>query len=499
MLQISESGKTFRFQEEYKHFIGGEWVSSMLGGTIDQINPATGQVLSRIQAGSGMDAERAVAAAARAFKSWSRSSATERQALLLEFARRVRARQNEYALMETLGNGKTITESRYWDIPIVAEQFELFAGAAYSLVGETRDYPDAVGLVHREPLGVCAQVIPWNVPLLMMAAKIAPALAAGNTVVLKPAETACLSVLEFFREMEDIIPPGVVNVVTGYGADVGEALVSHPQVRKVAFTGSVSTARRISQYASVNMIPQTMELGGKSAQIVCPSANLDAAVEGAALSTVFNKGEVCLAGSRIFVHASLRDAFVDKLLGVISRIRVGDPLDPGTQMGALASQKQFDKVRSYFDVARQEGATIAIGGDVARVPGLEDGFFVQPTVLTDVDNRMRVAQEEIFGPVTCVMAWDDEEDVIRQVNDSPYGLAGGLWTRDLTQAHRLARAMETGTVWVNRYFNHRLGMALGGYKQSGYGREFAYDILREYSHTKGVVMNLNDGPLGIFG
>lgn len=498
MSKIDEMSGAYRFQDEYRHFIGGEWVASIEGGTIDQINPSTGSVLSRIQSGGKKDVDRAVEAAALAFRSWSRSGAAQRQALLLEFARRVRARQKDYALMETLSNGKTISEASFWDIPLVAEQFELFSGAAYSLAGETRDYPDAVGLVHREPLGVCAQVIPWNVPLLMMAAKIAPAIVAGNTVVLKPAETACLAVLEFFREMSDIIPPGVVNVVTGYGAEIGEALVTHPLVRKVAFTGSLATARRISQYASVNMIPQTMELGGKSAQIVCTSANVDAAVEGAAVSTVFNKGEVCLAGSRVFVHESIKDEFIDKLLGVIGRIRVGDPLDSRTQLGALASRNQFDKVCGYFKIAREEGATVAIGGDVAHVEGMENGFFVMPTVLTDVDNRMRVAQEEIFGPVTCVMTWAEEEEVIHQANDSPYGLAGGLWTRDLTQAHRLAKAMETGTVWVNRYFNHRPGMALGGYKQSGYGREFAHDILREYTHTKGVVVSLDDGPVGIF-
>lgn len=486
------------FQSEYGHFIGGEWVGGDSGKTIEQINPATGQVLGRIQAGNARDVERAVAAAQSAFPKWSATTAGERQAVLIEMARRMRARIGDYALMETLNNGKTITEATYWDIPIAAQQFDLFAGAAYSLTGETRDYADAIQFVHREPLGVCAQIIPWNVPLLMMAAKIAPAIAAGNTVVLKPAESSCLSVLEFMKEMADVIPPGVVNVVTGYGADVGEALVTHPNVRKVAFTGSVPTARKIIQYASHQIIPQTMELGGKSAQIVCRSADIDAAVEGAALSTIFNKGEVCLAGSRVFVHQSVKEEFTEKLVRTLESVRVGDPLDPATQLGALASRAQYDKVLGYFDIGRDEGARVATGARKLTPSGVEKGFFVTPTVFDGVRNSMRVAREEIFGPVTSVLTWDDEAELIRAVNDSPYGLAGGVWTGELTEAHRLARAMQTGTVWINRYFNAKPGMALGGYKQSGYGREFAYDILADYTHTKSVVLNLTEGALGVF-
>ncbi|MBQ9053055.1 aldehyde dehydrogenase family protein [Rhodococcus sp. (in: high G+C Gram-positive bacteria)] len=488
------------FRAEYGHFIGGHWIQSDSATTISQINPATGAELGRIQAGNAVDVEKAVQAAETAFATWSQSAPEERQELLFEFARRLKARVGDYALMEALNNGKTITEATGWDIPNAITQFELFAGAAYTLTGESRDYPDATGIVHREPLGVCAQIIPWNVPLLMFAAKIAPALAAGNTVVLKPAETSCLSIMEFCAEMADIIPPGVVNVVTGYGADIGKPLVTHPLVRKVAFTGSVPTARKVIDYAATNVIPQTLELGGKSAQIVCASADIDAAVEGAALSTIFNKGEVCLAGSRVFVHESVREEFTEKLVRVLERVQIGDPLSPATQLGALASQAQFDKVTSYFDIARADGATIATGGEIATVAGFERGFFVRPTLLTDVDNSMRVAQEEIFGPVTCVLGWNDESEVIRAANDVDYGLAGGVWSKDLGEVHRLSRAMQTGTVWVNRYFNAKTGMALGGYKQSGYGREFSHDILRDYTHTKSVVINHGfEGPLGIFG
>src|SRR5882672_1735004 len=487
------------FRAEYGHFIGGEWCTGSSGKTIEQFNPATGEVLARIQAGSPEDAKRAVDSAAAALPMWARSSAKERQDLLLEFARRLRARAADYARMECLNNGKTITEASYWDIPKSAEIFEYFAGAAYGLHGETHDYADTVSLVHREPIGVVAQIIPWNVPLLMMAGKIAPAIVAGCPLVLKPAETVCLSVLEFICEVADILPKGVVNIVTGYGADVGEALVTHPAVRKVAFTGSVPTARRILQYAATNIIPQTLELGGKSAQVVCPSANIDAAVEGAAMSTVFNKGEVCLAGSRVFVHESVLDEFTAKLKGVIESIRIGDPLNAATQLGAQASKAQYEKIRSYLELAPREGASVVTGGGVAKIAGFERGYFIQPTILGNVSNSMRVAREEIFGPVTSILSWSSEAEVVRLVNDSPYGLAGGIWSRDVGQAHRIAREMQTGTIWINRYYNYHVGIPLGGYKQSGFGREFAHDILRDYTITKAVVVSLGDGKLGVFG
>jgi acyl-CoA reductase-like NAD-dependent aldehyde dehydrogenase len=486
------------YQAQYGHFIGGQWVEGASGATIDLMNPATGERISRIAAGNAKDAERAVAAAAEAFKTWGHSSPAQRQELLIEMARRLKARAQDFALLETINNGKPIREALHFDVPAAIGQFELFAGAAWHLHGQAMDYPDAIGVVHREPYGVVAQIIPWNVPLIMMATKIAPALAAGNTIVLKPAETVCLSVLEFFREMQDIIPPGVVNVVTGYGADVGEPLVTHPLVRKVAFTGSLPTARRIMQYASVNIIPQTLELGGKSAHIVCDDADIDAAVESAALSTVFNKGEVCLAGTRLLLQESIRDEFLEKLSRTLDGIRMGDPTDPATQMGAQASVMQRDKVLSYLDIGVNEGARIYRGGKRATVPGFENGNFIEPTIFVDVDNRMRIAQEEIFGPVTCAITFKNDDEAIALANDSTYGLGGGLWTRNLARAHRISRAMQTGTVWVNRYFNLKPGMPLGGYKQSGFGREFCFDILEHYTLTKSVVINLEEGPMGVF-
>lgn len=487
------------FQKEYGHFIGGTWVQGASGERIPMINPANGQTLSYIQSGNAEDARRAVDAAAQAFPAWSLTPRSERQRVLYEMARRLRARMADYAMMDCLDNGKPAMEAMHFDLPMAIEQFEIFSGAPWFLHGQSIDAPNTLGIVLREPLGVVAQIIPWNVPLIMMAAKLAPALAAGNTVVLKPSEIVCLSVLEFFREMADLLPPGVVNVVTGYGPSVGEALVTHPKVRKVAFTGSRPTAQKLMQYASVNIIPQTMELGGKSANIVCEDADLDAAAEGAAMSTVLNKGEVCLAGSRVFVHEKVKDVFLDKFTSLLKRVKAGDPREPTTQIGPQVSRTQYDKILGYLELGQQEGAKLAAGGRKATPAGFEDGLFIEPTVFFDVDNSMRIAQEEIFGPVSCVIGFRDDEEVVRMANDSVYGLGGGLWTRDLSRAHRIARGLETGTVWVNRYYNFLGGMPVGGYKQSGFGREFAAEVMNHYTLTKSVIVNLAEGPIGVFG
>ena len=496
--QLKSAENEYGIKSEYGHYIGGEWIAGDSGKTIDLVNPSTGKVLTKIQAGNTKDIERAIAAAKAAFPKWSQSLPGERQDILIEIARRLKARHSHYATLETLNNGKPMRESMYFDMPQTIGQFELFAGAAYGLHGQTLDYPDAVGIVHREPLGVCAQIIPWNVPMLMMACKIAPALASGNTVVLKPAETVCLSVIEFFMEMADLLPPGVINVVTGYGADVGEALVTSPDVAKVAFTGSVATARRIIQYASANIIPQTLELGGKSAHIVCGDADIDAAVESATMSTVLNKGEVCLAGSRLFLHQSIQDEFLAKFKTALEGIRQGDPLDMATQLGAQASKMQFDKVESYLRLATEEGAEVLTGGTRSDAANLAGGNFIKPTIFTNVKNTMRIAQEEIFGPVTSVITWNDEDDMMAQANNTTYGLAGGVWTKDIARAHRIARKLETGTVWINRYYNLKANMPLGGYKQSGFGREFSHEVLNHYTQTKSVVVNLQEGRTGMF-
>jgi len=486
------------YREEYGHFINGEWIEAASQQTIQLKNPSTGEDLAKIAAGGPDDADRAVRAADAALEEWSATTARERQELILELANRLRARAEDFAMLETLNNGKPIVEAVHFDLPNAIGQFELFAGASYLLNGSTHDYPDAIGFVHREPIGVCVQIIPWNVPLVMMAAKIAPALAAGNTVVLKPAESVCLSILAFIDEIKDIIPKGVINIVTGYGADVGEALVEHPLTGKVSFTGSVPTGRKILQYAAKNIIPQTLELGGKSAQIVCPSANVDAAVEGAVMSTVLNKGEICLAGSRVLVHESLKEEFLEKLKAGLERLRIGDPTQMTTQLGALASKAQLEKVTNYIQIGVGEGAKVLTGGERASVAGLDNGYFLQPTVFIDVEEHMRIAQEEIFGPVTCVQTWKDEAEAIRIANATSFGLAGGIWTRDLLQAHRIARSMKTGVIWINRYYNLKEGLPIGGYKQSGYGREFAHQVLDAYTQTKSVILNMTDDLLGVY-
>ena len=486
------------FKGEYGHLIAGEWVAGASGRLIEQLNPATGQVLGRIQAGNAEDAGRAVKAAAAAFPTWSRTPNSERQRILFEMARRLKERAADFARMETMGNGKHIVESTYFDVPVTIDTFQYFAGMShFAHTGELEAGEQFTAMIYRQPIGVCAQIIPWNVPLIMMATKIAPALACGNTLVLKPAETTSLSVLEFFKMVQDLLPPGVVNVLTGYGADVGEALVSNSAVRKVAFTGSTLTGRKIMEYAAKNIIPQTLELGGKSAQIVCKSADLDAAVEGVTASTVFNKGEVCLAGSRVFVHEDVRDEFVSKLVNQIRNVRIGDPMDWRTQLGAMASRAQFDKVCSYLGVAQEEGAVALTGGKAAKVAG-QPGYFIEPTILDNVRNDMRVAREEIFGPVTALMTWKDEDDVVRRANDSQFGLGGGVWSKDITEANRLARAMDTGCVWVNRYYNLKPGVPMGGFKMSGFGRENSREVLHHYTICKSVVVSTDDKPQGIF-
>lgn len=484
--------------QTFGQFIDGQWVEGHSGETIELTNPATRQTLAYIQAGDAVDVNRAVTAAYDALSPWSRTSAGARGQILRAIADRVRLRRLDYAMMESLNNGKTISEAYRHDLSEVIGLYEYYAGAALHLHGEVADSADSTMLVHREPIGVVAQIIPWNVPMLMAAFKLAPALAAGCTVVLKPAETVCLSVMEFIRDIADLLPKGVVNVITGLGSVVGEPLVTHPKVRKVAFTGSRATARKIMGYASSNIIPQTLELGGKSANIICDDADLQAAAESVVISTVFNKGEVCLAGTRVFVHRSVYDEVLAIAKDLTSKVKQGDPTDVVTQLGAQASKVQFDRVMAYMDIARAEGARAITGARAARIKGLEDGLFVEPTLFENVSNDMRIAREEVFGPVTVFIPWTDESDMLQRVNDSDYGLGGGVWTRNLARAHRLSRAMQTGTVWVNRYYNFQPGQSLGGYKQSGFGRENTFETLLEYTVTKSVVINLNEGAMGIF-
>jgi aldehyde dehydrogenase len=486
------------FKEVYGHFINGEWLGGSSSETIASINPSSGEILARIQAGNAADANLAVQAAAAAFPAWSQTHPIQRGEILREMSRRLMTRVDDFAMMETLDKGKPLRDSTHFDIPTTAATLAFYADAPPHIRGTTSTFPGTLAMNLREPLGVCAAITPWNIPLFCVALKMGPALAAGNTIVIKPAESTCLAILEFFRYCQDLIPPGVVNVVTGYGPAVGEPLVTNPLVRKVAFTGSKPTARKIMQYASVNIIPQTMELGGKSANIVCEDADLDAAVEGAVMSTVFNKGEVCIAGTRTFVHREVYDDFLGRFQNVLSRIRQGDPTDLKTQIGPQASKVQFDKVRAYLEVGANEGARVALGGRSAAITGLSNGLFIEPTIFADVRNSMRIAQEEIFGPVTCVIPWSDDAEVLEMANASPYGLGGAVWTQDVTRAHQFARSMQTGTVWINRYYNFVPGQPLGGYKESGFGRENCLETLDHYTQIKAVILDLKRGPLGIY-
>ncbi len=480
----------FRQPAVYGHFIGGDWTAGDSGRTLALTNPATLEPVAHIQAGNAIDARRAVDAAHAAFPAWSRMYPNARQEILIAIAARLRARVFDYAMMESLNNGKPISQAMI-DVTRAANHLDTYAGAPYDVKGETFDLPDAVVLTHREPVGVVAQIIPWNVPMSAFTMKVAPALAAGCTIVMKPSEIVCLAVLEFVKDIADLLPPGVLNVVTGVGSEVGEPLLTDPRVRKVSFTGSRPTARKILELAGHNIIPQTMELGGKSAHIICEDADLDQAAESAVKANIYNKGEMCVAGSRLFVHRKIRQDFMALLLQKLAAVPQGDPLDPAVVLGPQASQAQFDKILHYLDLGQAEGATFLAGGGRAHVPGLAQGLFIQPTLLGNVRNDMRVMQEEIFGPVSGVIEWDDEDEMLRQVNDTEFGLAGGLWTRDLNRAHKICRRMETGMIWVNRYLNFKPNQAMGGIKASGFGREAVRSTIEHYTHTKSVVLNLD--------
>jgi aldehyde dehydrogenase len=480
----------FRKPDVYGHFIGGEWVGADSGETIALTNPATLETVAYIQSGNAIDAKRAVDAAYAAFPKWSRMYPNERQAIIAAIAARLRERVFDYAMMEALNNGKPITQAIN-DVSRAANHLDTYAGAPYEMKGETFDLPDAIVLTHREPVGVVAQIIPWNVPMSMFTMKIGPALASGCTIVMKPSEVVCLAVMEFVRDIADLLPPGVLNVVTGYGQALGEPILTDPRVRKVAFTGSRATARKILEMAGHNIIPQTMELGGKSAHIVCEDADLEKAATSAVTANTYNKGEMCIAGSRLFVHRKIYSDFMELLRAKLAAVPQGDPLDPATIMGPQASQAQFDKILYYLDLGQKEGATFLAGGQRARIPGLENGLFIQPTLLGNVRNEMRVMQEEIFGPVTGVVQWDDEDEMIRQVNDTEFGLAGGIWTQNLDRAHKLSRRMETGMIWINRYLNLKPNQWMGGVKASGFGREAVRSTIDHYTYMKSLVINLD--------
>jgi len=486
--------------ETYKLFIGGEWVDSASGKTFETRSPANGALLATCASADSEDVDRAVKAAWRAFDGWKRVSPQQRGEILLEIARRIDENAQRLGMVETLDNGKPLRESlTSVDVPLSSDHFRYFAGAVRTREDEAVMIDDeTMSIVLSEPLGVVAQIIPWNFPLLMAAWKLAPALAAGNTVVIKPSVSTPLSILELMKLVQDVLPPGVVNVVTGRGSTAGAALLEHPDIRKLAFTGSTEVGYTVAKAAAEKLIPCTLELGGKSANIFFPDCDWDKAVEGAVLGILLNQGQVCCAGSRAFIHEDIYDRFVADVVARFEAVKVGLPWLSDTMMGAQINEGQLTKILDYVELGKQEGATVLTGGERLTEGGLEKGCFLRPTLLGDVDNSMRVAQEEIFGPVLCALKFRDEQEVIRMANDSEYGLGGAVWTKDLRRAVRVAREVETGRMWINNYNALPANAPFGGYKHSGYGRETHKMMLEAYSQKKNLYLSMSEAPTGLF-
>jgi acyl-CoA reductase-like NAD-dependent aldehyde dehydrogenase len=471
-----------------KLIINGEAVDAASGKTFTTVNPATEEAVCAVAEAGPEDVNRAVAAARAAFEDgpWGHMKPSDRQRILWRLGDLVLQHADEIARLETLDNGKPIFESRHIDIPMVANCFHYFAGWATKLAGETLPVnPAFFTYTLREPLGVVGAIIPWNFPMIMTGWKCAPALAAGNTVVLKPAELTPLTAIRIGElALEAGVPPGVLNVLPGKGSIVGEAMVRHPGIDKISFTGSTEVGKHIMRTAADTMKKLTLELGGKSPNIVFADADLDAAVRGATTGIFYGKGEVCAAGSRLLVEKKVHQEFVAKLAERAKKTVPGDPMDPKTRLGALVSEAQMNKVLGYVEIGSREGARVIAGGQRQPVNG--KGWFMQATVLDGVDNGMRVAQEEIFGPVLAVIPFDDVDDAVKKSNDIPYGLAAGVWTQDVKKAHAVARRLQAGTVWVNTYNFYDAGMPFGGTKQSGFGRDLGPECLRDYTQVKSV-------------
>ena len=479
---------------EYKMFVGGQWVPAAKGGTMDVLDPATEQVIARVPAADAKDVDRAVQAARTAFRGgWKESTAQERGRILLRLAERVRARRAELAELETLNTGKPVVESEY-DMDDTATCFEYYGGLATKIHGEVLPVPaPAIALAMREPVGVAGQIIPWNYPLMMAAWKLGPALAAGCTCVLKPAEQTPLTILELAKDFEAVgLPPGVVNIVTGDGPGAGAPIVAHRDVNKIAFTGSQAVGKIIMKAAADTLKRVTLELGGKSPNIFFADADFENAVDGALFGCFVNQGEVCSAGSRVLVEKSIYKKFVDAAAAKAKKIRVGPGMDRQYNMGPLVSKEQYDRVRGYQDVGRKE-AKVAAGGGAVTTHG--KGYYVEPTIFYDVDNSARIAQEEIFGPVMSVIPFTDEADALRIANDTSYGLAAAVWTRDIFRALRVVKQLEAGIIWVNHMQPTYVEAPWGGYKMSGFGRELGKWGVEEYLETKQVYINLDEKPI----
>ncbi len=472
-------------------FIGGEWQDAASGKTFETWNPSTGEVLTTVAAGDTEDIDRAVKAAREAFGGWAAMDGRKRGKILFAIADALEARADELARLETLDNGKPLREARAFDIEGSIECFRYYAGWADKIDGDVLPIPGPyLNYTRREPIGVCGQIIPWNYPLQMAAWKVAPALACGNTVVLKPAEQTPLTALELARIAHEAgLPAGVLNVVPGFGDTAGAALVRHPDVDKIAFTGSTEVGKIIQREAAGTLKRVSLELGGKSPNIVLADADLEAAIRGATSAIFYNTGQACTAGSRLLVEESVRDEFVEKLVKRAESMRPGDPLHPKTRMGPLVSKEQLDRVMGFIETGRTEGAELVYGGDRAEIGG-GGGYFLNPTIFDRVTPEMTIAREEIFGPVLAVTPFKDAEEAIEIGNRTIYGLAAAVWTQDVKKAHKIAHALRAGTVWVNMYHTLDTGSPFGGYKQSGYGRELGKGALDLYTQVKSVWVNL---------
>ena len=487
------------FQEKYKLFIGGQWQDASDKATIKTYNPATGEFLAEIADASEKDVDDAVKAARKAFATWSKTTPVERAAVLNKIADIIDENAEYLATVETMDNGKPIRETSGADIPLASDHFRYFAGVIRADEGSSSMIDEnTLNIILREPLGVVGQIVPWNFPFLMAAWKLAPVLAAGDVSVFKPSSSTSLSVLELMRLIQNVIPSGVINVITGKGSKSGEYLQHNKGIDKLAFTGSTEVGRQIGLAAAERIIPATLELGGKSANIFLSGANMDLALEGIQLGILFNQGQVCSAGSRIFVQEDFYDEFMGKAIAAFEKVKVGNPLDPKTQMGAQVSEAQLKKILKYIEIGKQEGAKVATGGERFIEGDAKNGYFMKPTLLTDVTNDMRGAREEIFGPVGVVIKFKTEEEVIAMANDSDYGLGGGVFTTNLNRAIRVARGIRTGRVWVNTYNTFPAGATFGGYKESGIGRETHKTILEAYTQKKNIIVNLSEIPGGMY-
>jgi betaine-aldehyde dehydrogenase len=480
----------------YKNYINGQWVSSASGKTFPVYDPSTEEIIAQVAASESADVDRAVKAARAAFDSgpWAKITAQDRGRILFKLAEKVRQNAAMLAEIECRNTGKPIVEAEY-DIADVATCFEYYGGLANKIMGNVMPVPaNALSFTLREPVGVAGQIIPWNYPLMMAAWKLGPAIAAGCACILKPAEQTPLTALEFASWFEEAgLPPGVVNVINGHGETCGAALVAHPGVDKIAFTGSAAVGKIIVKSAADTLKRVTLELGGKSPNVFFADADWEAAVDGALFGVFINQGEVCSAGSRILVEKKIYTKFVEAMTEKAKRIKLGPPLERETKMGPLVSKEQYDRVSSYLEVGKKE-AKIAIGG--GRPKQFGKGFYVEPTIFYDVDNSARIAREEIFGPVASVIPFEDEGAAIRIANDTPYGLAGAVWTRDIYKAFRVVKSLRAGIIWVNHMQPTYVEAPWGGYKQSGFGRELGPWGLEEYLETKQVYVNLDETPIG---